>query len=79
MSIANWCRLWTFSSAMRDFSATLGVAIEGVADDFNHLPVSSYESMLHRVSEFYPNLKLVATTLRTAHTSTKNDWGAIAL
>jgi 2-dehydro-3-deoxygluconokinase len=62
-----------------DFSATLGVAIEGVADDFSHLPVSSYESMLHRVSEFYPNLKLIATTLRTAHTSTKNDWGAIAL
>jgi 2-dehydro-3-deoxygluconokinase len=62
-----------------DFSATLGVAIEGVADDFTHLPVSSYESMLHRVSEFHPNLKLIATTLRTAHTSTKNDWGAIAL
>src|SRR6204780_3362598 len=35
--------------------------------------------MLHRVVELYPNLKLVATTLRTAHTATKNDWGAIAL
>ena len=58
-----------------DFSATLGVAIEGVADDFSHLPVSSYESMLHRVSEFYPHLKPIATTLPTAHTSTKNDWG----
>src|SRR5580658_3431694 len=62
-----------------DFSATLGVAIEGVGDNFNQLPVSSYESMLHRVAELYPNLKLVATTLRTAHTATKNDWGAIAL
>src|ERR1700683_1854032 len=62
-----------------DFSATLGVAIEGVGDNFNQLPVSSYESMLHRVVELYPNLKLVATTLRTAHTATKNDWGAIAL
>jgi 2-dehydro-3-deoxygluconokinase len=38
-----------------DFSATLGVAIEGVADAFSHLPVSSCESMLHRVSEFHPN------------------------
>ena len=62
-----------------DFSATLGVAIEGVGDDFSHLPLASYESMLHRVSELYPNLKLIATTLRTAHTATQNDWGAIAL
>jgi len=62
-----------------DFSATLGVAIEGVSDDFSHLPVSSYESMLHRVAGLYPNLKLIATTLRTAHTATKNEWGAIAL
>lgn len=62
-----------------DFSAMLGVAIEGVGDDFSHLPVSSYESMLRRVAELYPSLKLIATTLRTAHTATNNDWGAIAL
>ena len=62
-----------------DFSAMLGVAIEGVGDDFSHLPVSSYESMLRRVVELYPNLKLIATTLRTAHTATNNDWGAIAV
>ncbi|HMD17523.1 MAG TPA: sugar kinase [Terriglobales bacterium] len=62
-----------------DFSATLGIAIEGVSDDFSQLPVASYESMLHRVAELYPNLKLIATTLRTAHTATQNDWGAIAL
>jgi 2-dehydro-3-deoxygluconokinase len=62
-----------------DFSATLGVAIEGVSDDYDVLPVGSYESMLHHVAELYPNLKLIATTLRTAHTATKNDWGAIAL
>jgi 2-dehydro-3-deoxygluconokinase len=62
-----------------DFSATLGVAIEGVGDDFSSLPVAKYESMLIRVAELYPNLKLLATTLRTAHTATKNDCGAIAL
>jgi 2-dehydro-3-deoxygluconokinase len=62
-----------------DFSATLGIAIEGVGDDFSHLPVSSYELMLRRVAELCPNLKLIATTLRTAHTATNNDWGAIAL
>ena len=62
-----------------DFSAALGVALDGVSKDFSHLPVSSYESILHRVAELYPNLKLIATTLRTAHTATQNDWGAIAL
>jgi 2-dehydro-3-deoxygluconokinase len=62
-----------------DFSATLGVEIEGVKGDFSELPVASYESMLRRVSDLYPNLKLVATTLRTARTATDNDWGAIAL
>jgi 2-dehydro-3-deoxygluconokinase len=64
-----------------DFSATLGIAIEGVHEesDFSHLPVASYEKMLHRVAELYPNLKLIATSLRTAHTATQNDWGAIAL
>jgi 2-dehydro-3-deoxygluconokinase len=61
-----------------DFSATLGIAIEGVGADFSHLPVSSYESMLRRVAELYPSLKLIATTLRTARTATSNDWGAIA-
>jgi 2-dehydro-3-deoxygluconokinase len=62
-----------------DFTATLGVEIEGGGDDFSHLHASSYDSMLRRVAELYPNLKLIATTLRTAHTATKNDWGAITL
>jgi 2-dehydro-3-deoxygluconokinase len=62
-----------------DFSAALGVAIEGASADFSRLEVASYESMLRRVADLYPNLKLIATTLRTAHTATKNDWGAIAL
>lgn len=62
-----------------DFSAALGVEIPNVGDDFGELPVASYEAMLHRVAVAYPNLKLIATTLRTARTATMNDWGAIAL
>jgi 2-dehydro-3-deoxygluconokinase len=62
-----------------DFSAALGVPIAGVGDDFAHLAVSRYEAQLRKVAELYPNLKLIATTLRTARTATKNDWGAIAL
>ena len=62
-----------------DFSATLGVAIEGMSEDFSDLSMASYETMVRRVADLYPNLKLIATTLRTANTATNNDWGAIAL
>jgi 2-dehydro-3-deoxygluconokinase len=62
-----------------DFSAALGIPIPGVGEDFAHLPISSYEALLYKVAELYPNLKLIATTLRTAHTATKNDWGAAAV
>jgi len=62
-----------------DFSAMLGISLEGVREDFGELPVASYEKMLREVAAAYPNLKLIATTLRTAHTASRNAWGAIAL
>jgi 2-dehydro-3-deoxygluconokinase len=62
-----------------DFSAMLGIELEGVTADFAELPVESYEKMLRDVAAAYPNLKVVATTLRTAHTASRNAWGAIAL
>ncbi|MBX6358848.1 MAG: sugar kinase [Acidobacterium ailaaui] len=62
-----------------DFSAMLGVQLEGVTEDFDELPIASYEKMLRNVAAAYPNLKMVATTLRTAHTASRNAWGAMAL
>lgn len=62
-----------------DFSATLGIELEGVTASFDELPVASYERMLRQVAASYPNLKVIAATLRTARTATQNDWGAIAL
>jgi 2-dehydro-3-deoxygluconokinase len=62
-----------------DFSAALGVELEGVTETFDELPVASYERMLRRVAASYPHLKLIASTLRTARTATSNAWGAIAL
>jgi len=62
-----------------DFSAMLGVAIPGVSEEFDELPVAGYEVMLREVAAAYPNLKLIASTLRTAHTASRNAWGAIAL
>jgi 2-dehydro-3-deoxygluconokinase len=62
-----------------DFSAMLGVKIKGVSDDFGELPVVGYEEMLREVAASYPNLKLIASTLRTAQAASRNAWGAIAL
>ena len=62
-----------------DFSAMLGIAVEGVGEDFGELAVASYERMLREVAAAYPNLKMVATTLRTAQSATRNLWGAMAL
>ncbi|MGA8042060.1 MAG: sugar kinase [Terracidiphilus sp.] len=62
-----------------DFSAMLGVQIPGVSEDFAELPIAGYEHMLREVAAAYPNLKLIASTLRTAHTASRNAWGAIAL
>jgi 2-dehydro-3-deoxygluconokinase len=62
-----------------DFAAMLGVEVKGVSEDFAELPVEAYEEMLREVAAAYPNLKLVASTLRTAPTASRNAWGAIAL
>jgi len=62
-----------------DFTAMLGVKITGVSEEFDELPIAGYEEMLREVAAAYPNLKLVASTLRTAHTASRNAWGAIAL
>ena len=62
-----------------DFSAMLGVEIKGVGEDFAELPIAGYEEMLREVAAAYPNLKLIASTLRTAHSASRNAWGAIAL
>ncbi|HEX3892745.1 MAG TPA: sugar kinase [Terracidiphilus sp.] len=62
-----------------DFTAMLGIQIKGVGEDFAELPIAGYEEMLREVAAAYPNLKLVASTLRTAHSASWNGWGAIAL
>ena len=62
-----------------DFSAMLGISLEGVTENFEELPIASYQKMLRDVAAAYPNLKMIATTLRTAHTASRNAWGAIAI
>src|SRR5215510_9551244 len=60
-----------------DFTAALGYHIEGVDENLSRLEIDSFKAMIERVIGDYPNLGLVATTLRTAKTATRNDWGAV--
>ena len=57
-----------------DFSAALGFDAPGT--DLSHLNVDGFRTMIGHVVQEFP-FSIVATTLRTATTATKNDWGAI--
>lgn len=61
-----------------DFSVALGFEVEGVDDHLNALPAESFKQMIARVRAEFPQLQIIATTLRVARTATRNDWGAIA-
>ena len=60
-----------------DFSAALGYSLEGVDESHTDLDVSAYERLHRDVLDGYPNLLLVATSLREAHTATVNDWSGV--
>lgn len=60
-----------------DFTAALGFSVENMDESLSRLDTSSFKKMINKVCEKYPNLKVVATTLRTAQSATRNDWGAI--
>ncbi len=60
-----------------DFSAALGFEVEGVEGDFSNLQTGAFRSMAARVREAFPGLKLIATTLREAHSASVNGWGAV--
>jgi 2-dehydro-3-deoxygluconokinase len=61
-----------------DYPAALGYAVEGVDPDLSDLSPGAYSSMLARVAEDLPQLRVAAVTLRTVRTATHNDWGALA-
>lgn len=61
-----------------DFSAALGFEVEGLDADLSSLDPANFKKMISEVVKAYPNLKVVATTLRKAKTASVNDWAAIA-
>jgi 2-dehydro-3-deoxygluconokinase len=60
-----------------DFSAALGFEVEGLDPSLSELDPANFARMIDGVVATYPNLHVVATTLRAATTATCNDWGAI--
>lgn len=60
-----------------DFTAALGFEVEGNDAQLKSLNMDGYYKMIEKVTEAYPNFKLIATTLRTVKTATVNDWKAI--
>jgi 2-dehydro-3-deoxygluconokinase len=61
-----------------DFSAALGFELDGVDPAFKDLPTASFRNMIGKVVAAFPNIQVVATTLRTARSASANGWGAIA-
>jgi 2-dehydro-3-deoxygluconokinase len=59
-----------------DFSAALGYEVRGLDEHHTTLNVESFKQMIQQVVRDFP-FDVVATTLRRAHTATRNDWGAI--
>ena len=60
-----------------DFSAALGYSLEGVDESHTDLDVSAYERLHREILDGYPNIALVATSLREAHSATVNDWSGV--
>ncbi len=60
-----------------DFGTCLGFDVEGLDPSLSALDPARYGQMMAEVTASYPNLRLVATTLRVARTASRNDWGAV--
>ncbi len=60
-----------------DFTAALGFEVAGLDANRTALDPASFGRMMSAVTAAYPNIALVATTLRVARTASRNDWGAL--
>lgn len=60
-----------------DFTACLGLEVEGVDEHLTALPIEGFKKMIERAVKEFPNFKACATTLRAVKSATVNDWSAI--
>ncbi|MGB8361008.1 MAG: sugar kinase [Acidimicrobiia bacterium] len=60
-----------------DFTAALGFEVAEMDEEITSLDPSAFKEMIGAVIGEFPNLEIVATTLRNAKSAGFNDWGAI--
>src|SRR5437660_9442370 len=60
-----------------DFTAALGFSVSGLDEQHRKLETGGFNKMAETVVKEFPNLSVIATTLRRAKTATRNDWGAL--
>ena len=60
-----------------DFTDCLGFEVKGLDTSVSNLEVASFKAMIEQVVGKFPNLKVVATTLRKVRSATRNDWQAV--
>ncbi len=60
-----------------DFTACLGLTVDGVDHNLSALDPSAFKSMIEKAVKAYPNFKAVATTLREVDSASVNGWSAV--
>ncbi len=60
-----------------DFTAALGFKVAGVDEHHSKLDPANFQRMIDKVARQFPQIAVIATTLRHARTATRNDWGAV--
>lgn len=61
-----------------DFEVALGIKIPGSDESYKELDLKAYERMIEETAKRYPNLQVIAVTLRTVKSASINDWSALA-
>jgi 2-dehydro-3-deoxygluconokinase len=60
-----------------DFTAAMGFEVKDADEGYSCLDPTNFKRMIEAAVKQFPNFKVVATTLRSAKTATRNDWGAV--
>jgi 2-dehydro-3-deoxygluconokinase len=60
-----------------DFDAALRIKVKSDANNYQKLDTESYLEMMQSVSTEFPNIRAVATSLRTVKSASINDWNAL--
>jgi 2-dehydro-3-deoxygluconokinase len=60
-----------------DFTSALGFEVAGVDEHHAKLEPADFQRMIGEVVRQFPQVSVIAATLRHARTATRNDWGAV--